>query len=88
MFFRQLPLLPPCSVHHLLPPSVHHLPPFLSARWVKFEEVVEEGGKRWSKPHVASLSMHAMLETRKMLMEGVLCLDLDVHGLAELVGMF
>ncbi|XP_052812134.1 electroneutral sodium bicarbonate exchanger 1-like isoform X2 [Mya arenaria] len=55
-----------------------------TARWVKFEEVVEEGGKRWSKPHVASLSMHALLETRKMLMEGALLLDLDVYSMGEL----
>lgn len=55
-----------------------------TARWVKFEEVVEEGGKRWSKPHVASLSMHAMLETRKLLMEGSLILDLDVYTMAEM----
>ncbi|PVD39087.1 hypothetical protein C0Q70_01715 [Pomacea canaliculata] len=27
-----------------------------TARWVKYEEDVEEGGERWSKPHVASLS--------------------------------
>lgn len=55
-----------------------------TARWVKFEEVVEEGGKRWSKPHVASLSMHAILETRKMLMEGLILLDLDVYSMGEL----
>ncbi|XP_060608541.1 electrogenic sodium bicarbonate cotransporter 1-like isoform X2 [Ruditapes philippinarum] len=55
-----------------------------TARWVKFEEVVEEGGKRWSKPHVASLSMHAMLETRKMLMEGSLLLDLDIFSMGEM----
>lgn len=57
-------------------------------RWVKFEEVVEEGGKRWSKPHVASLSMHAILETRKMMMEGTLLLDLDVYSMGELTGLF
>ncbi|XP_045168202.1 electrogenic sodium bicarbonate cotransporter 1-like isoform X6 [Mercenaria mercenaria] len=55
-----------------------------TARWVKFEEVVEEGGKRWSKPHVASLSMHAMLETRKMMMEGSLLLDLDIFTMGEM----
>ena len=55
---------------------------------MKFEEVVEEGGKRWSKPHVASLSMRSILETRKSMMEGVLLLDLDVYSMAELVGEF
>ena len=55
---------------------------------MKFEEVLEEGGKRWSKPHVASLSMRSILETRKSLMEGILLLDLDVYSMAELVGKF
>nr|BAU71495.1 putative sodium-driven chloride bicarbonate exchanger [Phreagena okutanii] len=55
-----------------------------TARWVKFEEIVEEGGKRWSKPHVASLSMHAMLETRKLLLEGSTMLDLDVYTMGEM----
>ena len=55
---------------------------------MKFEEVLEEGGKRWSKPHVASLSMRSILETRKSLMEGLLLLDLDVYSMAELVGKF
>ena len=33
-------------------------------RWVKFEEDVEEGGNRWSKPHVATLSLHSLFELR------------------------
>src|SRR5579883_2488450 len=32
-----------------------------AARWLKFEEDVEHGG-RWSKPHVATLSLHSLLE--------------------------
>lgn len=35
-----------------------------TARWVKFEEDVEEGGNRWSKPHVATLSLHSLFELR------------------------
>ena len=35
-----------------------------TARWVKFEEDVEEGGNRWSKPHVATLSLHALFQLR------------------------
>ncbi|KAI8496259.1 Sodium bicarbonate cotransporter 3, partial [Branchiostoma belcheri] len=30
--------------------------------WVKFEEDVEEGGDRWSKPHVATLSLHSLFD--------------------------
>ena len=36
-------------------------------RWVKFEEEVEEGGSRWSKPHVATLSLHSLFELRSMM---------------------
>ena len=35
-----------------------------TARWVKFEEDVEEGGNRWSKPHVATLSLHSLFQLR------------------------
>uniref|UniRef100_A0A1I8FQB0 Ion_trans domain-containing protein n=1 Tax=Macrostomum lignano TaxID=282301 RepID=A0A1I8FQB0_9PLAT len=35
-----------------------------TARWIKFEEDVEEGGERWSKPHVATLSLFALFEVR------------------------
>lgn len=40
------------------------------ARWIKFEEDVEEGADRWGKPHVASLSFHSLLELRKGLESG------------------
>ena len=39
-------------------------------RWVKFEEDVEEGGNRWSKPHVATLSLHSLFELRSFLLNG------------------
>ena len=41
------------------------------ARWIKFEEDVEEGAERWGKPHVASLSFHSLLELRKGLENGL-----------------
>ncbi|CAF4558201.1 unnamed protein product, partial [Rotaria magnacalcarata] len=44
-----------------------------TARWVKFEEVVETGG-RWSKPHVASLSLHSLLELRNCILSGCVIL--------------
>lgn len=40
------------------------------ARWIKFEEDVEEGAERWGKPHVASLSFHSLLELRRGLENG------------------
>ena len=33
-----------------------------TARWVKFEEDKEAGADRWSKPHVGTVSMHAVNE--------------------------
>ena len=40
------------------------------ARWIKFEEDVEEGSHRWGKPHVACLSFHSLLELRKCIEDG------------------
>ena len=40
-----------------------------TARWIKFEEDVEESN-RWGKPHVASLTFHSLLELRKGLEKG------------------
>ena len=40
------------------------------ARWIKFEEDVEEGADRWGKPHVASLSFHSLLELRTCIERG------------------
>ena len=31
---------------------------------VRFEEDVEEGANRWSKPHVSSLSLHSLMKLR------------------------
>ncbi len=42
------------------------------ARWIKFEEDVEEGTDRWGKPHVASLTFHSLVELRKHLEHGEL----------------
>ena len=57
-------------------------------RWIKFEEDVEEGGERWSKPHVATLSLHSLFELRKGIMSGTVMLDVDANNLSQLVGEF
>ncbi|XP_053729191.1 electrogenic sodium bicarbonate cotransporter 4 isoform X2 [Synchiropus splendidus] len=56
-----------------------------SARWVKFEEKVEEGGERWSKPHVSTLTLHSLFELRTCLQTGCILLDLDGFSLAQIV---
>ncbi|GJQ79533.1 hypothetical protein Trydic_g16380 [Trypoxylus dichotomus] len=55
------------------------------ARWIKYEENVEEGVDRWGKPHVASLSFHSLLNLRKCLEDGLVILDMeekDLPGIA------
>lgn len=52
-----------------------------TARWIKYEEDVEEGADRWGRPHVASLSFHSLLNLRKCLETGVVLLDLDEKDL-------
>ncbi|XP_037122611.1 electrogenic sodium bicarbonate cotransporter 4 isoform X7 [Syngnathus acus] len=56
-----------------------------SARWVKFEEKVEEGGERWSKPHVSTLTLHSLFELRTCLQTGSILLDLEAFSLAQIV---
>lgn len=41
-----------------------------TARWIKYEEDVEEGSDRWGRPHVASLSFHSLLNLRRCLETG------------------
>lgn len=41
-----------------------------TARWIKFEEDVEEETERWGKPHVASLSFRSLLELRRTISHG------------------
>ncbi|XP_005385579.1 PREDICTED: electrogenic sodium bicarbonate cotransporter 4 isoform X3 [Chinchilla lanigera] len=56
-----------------------------SARWIKFEEKVEEGGERWSKPHVSTLSLHSLFELRTCLQTGTVLLDLDRGSLPQII---
>ncbi|XP_055791962.1 electrogenic sodium bicarbonate cotransporter 4-like isoform X3 [Salvelinus fontinalis] len=56
-----------------------------SARWVKFEEKVEEGGERWSKPHVSTLTLHSLFELRTCIQTGSVLLDLEGYSLPQIV---
>ncbi|XP_078263811.1 electrogenic sodium bicarbonate cotransporter 1-like isoform X2 [Rhinoraja longicauda] len=56
-----------------------------TARWIKFEEKVEEGGERWSKPHVATLSLHSLFELRTCLEKGTVILDMEASTLPQIV---
>ncbi|CAF2962810.1 unnamed protein product [Rotaria sp. Silwood2] len=57
-----------------------------TARWVKFEEDVESGG-RWSKPHVATLSLHSLLELRNFISKGSVILDMHADQLPVIIDM-
>ena len=57
-----------------------------TARWVKFEEDVEEGGNKWSKPHVATLSLHSLFELRSCIFKGTVMLDVQAENLATISG--
>jgi len=58
-----------------------------TARWIKFEEDVEEGGERWSKPRVATLSLHSLFELRKGLLIGTVMLDTDANSMQQVVDL-
>ncbi|XP_018351038.1 PREDICTED: electroneutral sodium bicarbonate exchanger 1 isoform X3 [Trachymyrmex septentrionalis] len=58
-----------------------------TARWIKFEEDVEEGGNRWSKPHVATLSLHSLFELRSLLLNGTVMLDMEAGSLEQIADL-
>lgn len=57
-------------------------------RWLKFEEDVEDGGERWSKPYVATLSLHSLFELRSCILNGTVLLDMRANSIEEIAGQF
>ncbi|XP_038580103.1 sodium bicarbonate cotransporter 3-like isoform X7 [Micropterus salmoides] len=58
-----------------------------TARWLKFEEDVEDGGERWSKPYVATLSLHSLFELRSCILNGTVMLDMRANSIEEIADM-
>uniref|UniRef100_A0A672L815 Solute carrier family 4 member 7 n=1 Tax=Sinocyclocheilus grahami TaxID=75366 RepID=A0A672L815_SINGR len=58
-----------------------------TARWLKFEEDVEDGGERWSKPYVATLSLHSLFELRSCILSGTVMLDMRANTIEEIADM-
>ncbi|CAL8108823.1 unnamed protein product [Calicophoron daubneyi] len=58
-----------------------------AARWVKFEEIVEENGERWSKPHVATLPLFSLFELRSNLANGVLMLNMEAFTMEQITDL-
>ncbi|NXN32753.1 S4A4 protein, partial [Nycticryphes semicollaris] len=54
-------------------------------RWIKFEEKVEDGGVRWSAPHVPALPLHSLFQLRKCLQKGTMLLDLDALSFKDII---
>lgn len=55
-------------------------------RWLKFEEDVEDGGERWSKPYVATLSLHSLFELRSCIINSTVLLDMRANTIEEIAG--
>ena len=47
----------------------------LTSRWVKFQEDVEDGGKRWSKPFVPSIPLAAIHDVKQCFNTGIVAFD-------------
>lgn len=63
------------------------LTPHISlGRWIKFEEKVEDGGERWSAPHVPALPLHSLFQLRTCLQKGTMLLDMDATSFKEIIG--
>lgn len=53
-----------------------------TARWIKYEENLEEGGDRWGRPHVPTLSFQSLFNLRSCLETGVVMMDVEESDLA------
>lgn len=49
---------------------------------------MEENGKRWSKPHVASVTLHNVFELRSQLLSGAILLEADVKNVPQVTGVY
>lgn len=56
-----------------------------TARWVKYEENVEEGADRWGQAHISPLSFHSLLNVRRCLESGVVLLDVEEKDFPHIV---
>lgn len=47
---------------------------------------MEDGGERWSKPYVATLSLHSLFELRSCIINGSVLLDMRATCIEEIAG--
>uniref|UniRef100_A0A8C4XQN0 Anion exchange protein n=1 Tax=Falco tinnunculus TaxID=100819 RepID=A0A8C4XQN0_FALTI len=81
--WTQLPLLLLGMGHGTTLPLTLHIS---LGRWIKFEEKVEDGGERWSAPHIPVLPLHSLFQLRTCLQEGKMLLDLEAPTFKEIIG--
>ncbi|KAF6778131.1 hypothetical protein AHF37_02402 [Paragonimus kellicotti] len=55
-----------------------------AARWIKFEEDVEENGERWSKPYVATLPVYSVFGLRNSLANAVILIDVEANSMEQI----
>uniref|UniRef100_A0A4X2KKL9 Solute carrier family 4 member 9 n=1 Tax=Vombatus ursinus TaxID=29139 RepID=A0A4X2KKL9_VOMUR len=55
-----------------------------TGRWMLFEEKLDLQARRWSSPHVPTLSLSSVWELRALLTTGLVLLDCPVQSLSEL----
>lgn len=48
-----------------------------TARWIRYEETVQQEADRFGQPHIASLSFNSLLNARRCIGNGVLMLDIE-----------
>uniref|UniRef100_A0A8C3ULS2 Anion exchange protein n=1 Tax=Catharus ustulatus TaxID=91951 RepID=A0A8C3ULS2_CATUS len=68
-------------------PTLPLTPHISLGRWIKFEEKVEDGGERWSAPHVPALPLHSLFQLRTCLQKGTMLLDLDATSFKEIIAL-
>ncbi|KAF8565666.1 hypothetical protein P879_02131 [Paragonimus westermani] len=55
-----------------------------AARWIKFEEDVEENGERWSKPYVATLPVYSVFGLRNSLANAVILIGVEANSMEQI----
>lgn len=47
---------------------------------------MEDGGERWSAPHIPALPLHSLFQLKTYLQKGTMLLDLDALSFKEIIG--
>ena len=53
---------------------------------MKFQEDVEDGGKRWSKPFVPAIPLSAISDVKDCLRDGIVAFDVAGYNINDILG--